>query len=234
MEEALSTQKHQWPLSWNRVNPLAGSRTFPDMSPAERLNLLRTLAIWSLTSSEVVSQTIKDSYKGSRRDDDLYQPLSVQHWGFDGDKRKYYLIEGQEDTTFRVYREANRASQHPQWWSVAETIDEVNALVEKLETKDTTQAARRLADKMKAAVPRFEASEEVSLRGLLDLHTRTDPFAETQTSRVPPSAQGAIHKARTWVLTLRRSHSRQAHTLHVLGQRRRVGRHRLTSLHEAF
>lgn len=163
MEEALSTQKHQWPLSWNRVNPLAGSRTFPDMSPAERLNLLRTLAIWSLTSSEVVSQTIKDSYKISRRDDDLNQALSVQHWGFDGDKRKYYLVEGQEDTTFRVYREANRLSQHPQWWSVAETIDEVNALVEKLETKDTTQAARRLADKMKAAVPRFEASEEVSL-----------------------------------------------------------------------
>ncbi|KEQ70914.1 hypothetical protein M436DRAFT_12892, partial [Aureobasidium namibiae CBS 147.97] len=160
MEEALSTQKHQWPLSWNRVNPLAGSRTFPDMSPAERLNLLRTLAIWSLTSSEIVSQTIKDSYKISRRDDDINQALSVQHWGFDGDKRKYYLIEGQEDTTFRVYREANRLSQHPQWWSVAETIDEVNALVEKLETKDTTQAARRLADKMKAAVPRFEASEE--------------------------------------------------------------------------
>ncbi|KAI4775079.1 hypothetical protein E4T52_09998 [Aureobasidium sp. EXF-3400] len=160
MEEALSTQKHQWPLSWNRVNPLAGSRTFPDMSPAERLNLLRTLAIWSLTSSEVVSQTIKDSYKITRRDDDINQPLSVQHWGFDGDKRKYYLIEGQEDTSFRVYREANRHSQHPQWWSVAETIDEVNALVEKLETKDTTQAARRLADKMKAAVPRFEASDE--------------------------------------------------------------------------
>ncbi|KAG9515834.1 hypothetical protein KCV07_g7181, partial [Aureobasidium melanogenum] len=160
MEEALSTQKHQWPLSWNRVNPLAGSRTFPDMSPTERLNLLRTLAIWSLTSSEIVSQTIKDSYKVSRREDDINQPLSVQHWGYDGDKRKYYLIEGQEDTSFRVYREANRLSQHPQWWSVAETIDEVNALAEKLETKDTTQAARRLADKIKAAVPRFEASEE--------------------------------------------------------------------------
>ncbi|KAH0395703.1 hypothetical protein KCU89_g10057, partial [Aureobasidium melanogenum] len=160
MEEALSTQKHQWPLSWNRVNPLAGSRTFPDMSPTERLNLLRTLAIWSLTSSEIVSQTIKDSYKVSRREDDINQPLSVQHWGYDGDKRKYYLIEGQEDTSFRVYREANRLSQHPQWWSVAETIDEVNALAEKLETKDTTQAARRLAEKIKAAVPRFEASEE--------------------------------------------------------------------------
>ncbi|KAI5254591.1 hypothetical protein E4T42_02330 [Aureobasidium subglaciale] len=160
MEEALSTQKHQWPLSWNRVNPLAGSRTFPDMSPAERLNLLRTLAIWSLTSSDVVSQTIKDSYKVSRREDDINQPLSVQHWGYDGDKRKYYLIEGQEDTSFRVYREANRLTQHPQWWSVAETIDGVNALVEKLETKDNTQAARRLAEKVKAAVPRFEASEE--------------------------------------------------------------------------
>jgi hypothetical protein len=171
MEEALSTQKHQWPLSWNRTNPLAGSRTFPDMSPAERLNLLRTLAIWSLTSSDLVSQTIKDSYKISRRDDDLNQPLSVQHWGFDGDKRKYYLIEGQEDTTFRVYREANRISQSPQWWSVAETIDEVNALVQKLETKDTTQAARRLADKIKSAVPRFEASEDVSLRTLY-IYTR--------------------------------------------------------------
>ncbi|THW69552.1 hypothetical protein D6D19_08311 [Aureobasidium pullulans] len=160
MEEALSTQKHQWPLSWNRVNPLAGSRTFPDMTPAERLNLLRTLAIWSLTSSDVVSQTIKDSYKINRREDDINQPLSVQHWGYDGDKRKYYLIEGQDDTSFRVYREANRSSQNPQWWSVAETIDEVNALAEKLETKDTTQAARRLADKVRAAVPRFEASEE--------------------------------------------------------------------------
>jgi hypothetical protein len=216
MEEALSTQKHQWPLSWNRVNPLAGSRTFPDMSPAERLNLLRTLAIWSLTSSELVSQTIKDSYKITRRDDDINQPLSVQHWGFDGDKRKYYLIEGQEDTSFRVYREANRHSQHPQWWSVAETIDEVNALVEKLETKDTTQAARRLADKMKAAVPRFEASDEVSLRRPSICTTNTDFFAETQTSRIPPSAQGTIHQTRTWFLALRRSHSRQAHTLHIL------------------
>lgn len=97
----------------------------------------------------------------------MNQPLSVQHWGYDGDRRKYYLIEGQEDTSFRVYREANRLSQQAQWWSVAETIDEVNALAEKLETKDTTQAARRLADKMKAAVPRFEASEEASLCSLI-------------------------------------------------------------------
>lgn len=163
MEEALSTQKHQWPRSWNRINPLAGSRTFTDMSADQRLNLLRTLAIWSLTSSEVVSQTIKDSYKISRHEDDLNQPLSVQHWGYDGDKRKYWLIEGQEDTSFRVYREANRFAPQPEWWSIADSIDEVKALSEKLETKDTTQAARRLATKINAAVPRFEASEEVCL-----------------------------------------------------------------------
>lgn len=167
MEEALSTQKHQWPKSWNRVNPLAGSRTFTDMSPTERLNLLRTLAIWSLTSSEAVSQTIKDSYKVSRHDDDLNQPLSVQHWGYDGDKRKYWLVEGQEDTSFRVYREANRFASDPQWWSIAESIEEVKALSEKLETKDTTQAARRLAAKINAAVPRFEISEDVSFRFLV-------------------------------------------------------------------
>jgi hypothetical protein len=184
MEEALSTQKHQWPLSWNRVNPLAGTRTFPDMSPAERLNLLRTLAIWSLTSSDVVSQTIKDSYKITRHEDDLNQPLSVQHWGYDGDKRKYYLIEGQEDTCFRVYREANRYAPEPQWWSIAETIDEVKALAEKLELKDTTQAARRLAVKINAAVPRFEASEEVRQFWLNIVHTGADLTAETQEARI--------------------------------------------------
>lgn len=233
MEEALSTQKHQWPLSWNRVNPLAGSRTFPDMTPAERLNLLRTLAIWSLTSSDVVSQTIKDSYKINRREDDINQPLSVQHWGYDGDKRKYYLIEGQDDTSFRVYREANRSSQNPQWWSVAETIDEVNALAEKLETKDTTQAARRLADKVRAAVPRFEASEEVSILRI-GFFTHTDSCAETQTTRVQTNAQGAIHKARTRFLPVRRSHPRQAHSIHILRQRRRVRCHGLTPLHKTF
>ncbi|PSK56504.1 hypothetical protein B9Z65_6128 [Elsinoe australis] len=160
LEEAMASQRPQWPASWNGQNPLSGSRNFNTMSPSERLNLLRTLVIWSLSSSEVISQMIKDAYKQSRHEDDLNQPLSVQSWGIDGDKRRYWLIEGQDDTDFRLYRETPKYSSENKWWSMAGSIDEIKAVADKLEKKDTTQAARRLATKITAAVPRFEATEE--------------------------------------------------------------------------
>lgn len=47
------------------------------------------------------------------------------------------------------------------WWSVAGDIDELKALAEKLEKEDGGQKARTLSAKMLAAVPRFEATEEV-------------------------------------------------------------------------
>lgn len=106
---------------------------------------------------------IKDSYKQTRHEDDLNQPLSVQPWGQDDDKRKYWLIEGQDDTSFRLYREGNRALKNILWRSVAGTIDEVKAVAETLETKHHSQASRRLASRIHAAVPRFEATEEVRI-----------------------------------------------------------------------
>jgi len=107
---------------------------------------------------------IKDQYKQSRHEDDLNQPLSVQPWGFDGDKRRFWLIEGQDDTSFRLYRESPRSDDHNTWWNIAGTIDEVKAVSDKLE-KDGTQAARRLSSRILAAIPRFESTEEVCLYG---------------------------------------------------------------------
>ena len=104
---------------------------------------------------------IATSYKQSRHDDDLNQPLSVQPWGSDGDKRRYYLIEGLDDTHFRVYRESNHMAIKRTWWSVASDIDELKVLSEKLEKEDGGQKARILSGKMLAAIPRFEATEEV-------------------------------------------------------------------------
>lgn len=49
------------------------------------------------------------------------------------------------------------------WWSVASDIDELKVLAEKLEKEDGGQKARVLSGKMLAAVPRFEATEEVCL-----------------------------------------------------------------------
>ena len=104
---------------------------------------------------------IQTSYKQSRHDDDLNQPLSVQPWGSDADKRRYYLIEGLDDTNFRIYRESSHLTKNRTWFSVAGSIDELKALAEKLNTQDGGQKARTLSAKMMAAIPRFEATEEV-------------------------------------------------------------------------
>lgn len=116
--------------------------------------------MWSLSSSDAISITIKDSYKQSRHADDENQPLSVQPWGRDGDKRRYFLVEGQDDTNFRVYREAHRYTRNAQWYNMAGSIEEVRVLAEKLEKEDSTQAARTLSQRIINAVPRFEATEE--------------------------------------------------------------------------
>lgn len=123
--------------------------------------MLKTLTIWALNTSEVISNIIKDSYKQSRHEDDLNQPLSVQPWGVDSRKRRYWLIEGQNDTTFRLYRESAHKATKNTWWSVAGTIDELKEVGGQLRAEGS-QAARRLADKFTAAIPRLEASDEVS------------------------------------------------------------------------
>ncbi|KAI9818550.1 MAG: hypothetical protein M1827_000609 [Pycnora praestabilis] len=159
LEEAVQTQKLQWPTAWSGKNPLSGGKTFSAMSPTERLTLLKTLVLWSLSSSEAVQGIIKESYKQVRHDDDLNQPLSVQPWGRDGDKRRYWLIEGQDDTHFRLYRESNPALKHNAWWSVAGTIEELKTVGQQLQ-EEGSQAARRLSERIILSVPRFEATEE--------------------------------------------------------------------------
>ena len=126
-----------------------------------QLTLLRTLILWSLSSSDVVKGIISTSYKQNRHDDDLNQPLSVQAWGSDADKRRYFLIEGQDDTHFRVYRESAHTGLKRTWWSVASDIDELKGLAEKLSKEDGGQKARLLSGRIMAAIPRFEATEEV-------------------------------------------------------------------------
>ncbi|OQO04587.1 hypothetical protein B0A48_09509 [Cryoendolithus antarcticus] len=164
LDEAVLSHKSQWPHRWQGANPLHGGKNFNNMPPEDRLYLIRTLIMWSLNSSELISAIIKDSYKQTRHSDDENQPLSVQPWGRDGDKRRYFLIEGQDDTTFRVYREANRYTKNFQWYNMAGNIDELRVLAEKLEKEDGSQVARTLGQRMLNAIPRFEASVEKRYR----------------------------------------------------------------------
>ncbi|KAI0902130.1 hypothetical protein F4806DRAFT_27018 [Annulohypoxylon nitens] len=160
LEDAIHSHKNQWTRDWEDQSPLSGGKTFTSMGPTERLTLLRTLVVWSLSSSEVIKGMINKSYKFGRHEDDLNQPLSVQPWGQDSDKRRYYLIEGLDDTHFRVYRESNPQGFNRTWWSVAGDIEELKALADKLQNSDGGPRAKKLAHKMLAAVPRFEATEE--------------------------------------------------------------------------
>ena len=145
-----------------------------------KLVLLKSLILWSLNTSEAISNMIKESYKQSRHDDDLNQPLSVQPWGKDGEKRRYWLVEGRDDTPFRLYRESNpaRSPKNHTWRSVAGTIDELNVVAQKLSI-DGTQAGRRLGDRITAAIPRFEATEEKRKRREYRL-TRKAQFARPE------------------------------------------------------
>lgn len=113
-----------------------------------------------MSSSDAVQAKIKESYKQSRRDDDLNQPLSVQPWGSDDLKRRYWLVEGLDDTHFRLYRESNPALKTNTWWSVAGNIDELKVVAEKLE-QDRSQHSKKLSEKIRLSIPRFEGSEEV-------------------------------------------------------------------------
>lgn len=113
-----------------------------------------------MSSSDSVKALINQSYKQNRHEDDLNQPRSVQPWGSDADKRRYFLVEGQDDTAFRVYRESNPAGTNRTWWSVASTIEELQALADKLQNKYGGPKSKALSFKMLQAIPRFEAGEE--------------------------------------------------------------------------
>ncbi|KAK2742322.1 hypothetical protein FQN57_005410 [Myotisia sp. PD_48] len=158
-EEAIHTHASQWPKAWEGKNPLHGGGSFATMTPDEKLALLKTLVIWALSSSDTVQTKIKESYKQTRHDHDRNQPLSVQHWGTDGSKRRYWLIEGLDDTHFRLYRESPPTAKKNTWWSVAGTIPELRAVAESLATERFT-SAKELSQKIINSIPRFEGSEE--------------------------------------------------------------------------
>lgn len=152
--------KPQWPREWQDRSPLAGGATFQSISPEQRLLLLKTLTLWALGYSDAVKALINSSYNQKRTADDLNQPLSVQPWGHDSEKRRYYLVEGDDNTSFRIYREGNPAALYNrQWISVAGSIDEAKALAEKL-GKDNGQNARKLSRSILNNIANFEEKEE--------------------------------------------------------------------------
>ncbi|KAH7359725.1 hypothetical protein BKA66DRAFT_426936 [Pyrenochaeta sp. MPI-SDFR-AT-0127] len=180
LEEAIQTQKSQWPKEWSG-NPLTGGRNFNNMTATERITLLHTLVLWSLNQNEQVKAMITNAYKSRTTKDrlDTNIPLSVQPWGRDGDRRRYWLVEGQNDTHFRIYRESDPKLKKVQWFSVAGSIEELQVLAKKLEEDDGHKEAKALSERMINAIPRFEASEVKRKRREYRLH-RTAAFTRPE------------------------------------------------------
>ncbi|KIV91122.1 hypothetical protein PV10_05699 [Exophiala mesophila] len=160
LEDAVSSNHHQWLTAWKGVSPIQGGKTFNSMSPEERLSLLKALALWSLNQSEILQSLIKESYKQTRKDDDRNQPRSVQPWFSDQYRRKYWLVEGLEDSHFRIYRENDgKTAKTNTWFSVAGSIPELVMLADKF-SDEHTQNSKVNSDKLRSAIPRFEAGDE--------------------------------------------------------------------------
>ena len=148
-----------------------------------QLNLLKALVTWALSSSDAVQALLKESYKQVRREDDINQPLSIQPWGQDGQKRKYWLIEGQDDTEFRLYRESNTKRKTVTWWSVAGDVDELKTVAARL-AEEGSQAARRLSERIGFAFPRLESSLEVSSAAWGTLPSVADPSRNARNATI--------------------------------------------------
>jgi hypothetical protein len=160
-----------------------------------QITLLHTLCLWSLNQNEQVKVMIANAYKSRTTKDklDTNIPLSVQPWGLDGEKRRYWLVEGQNDTHFRVYRETDpHKTKKVKWFSVAGDIEELRAVATKLEEEDGRKEAKALGERMVHAIPRFEASEVVCLFGphrmsFYSHESRSESVASIDSSAMLPS-----------------------------------------------
>jgi hypothetical protein len=124
---------------------------------------------------------IKESYKQTRRDDDRNQPRSVQPWFSDQYRRKYWLVEGLEDSHFRIYRENDgKTAKTNTWFSVAGSIPEVTALADKF-GEEHTQNSKVISDKLRSAIPRFEAGDDVCQSHYFSCLQTTNIGTETKT-----------------------------------------------------
>jgi hypothetical protein len=95
-----------------------------------------------------------------------------------------------------VYRESNHTAIKRTWWSVASDIDELKALAEKLSKEDGGQKARLLSSKIVAAIPRFEATEEVRSTQNHRFEATLTFLLEAKTPRIQTNTQESVQASR--------------------------------------
>ncbi|KAK9238886.1 hypothetical protein V1525DRAFT_340462 [Lipomyces kononenkoae] len=160
IEEAISTHGSAYWGQHNHNGPFRGGYTFVTLDWNGRLEFLMALMHWSLISSDGVRKVLSNGYSGNRLEDDRNCELAVSPIGMDSERRRYYLVEGLNDTRFRLFRETNPRKRFVNWTSVASTHDELRRYIEELKESDTSRHGKALTEKLAAELPRLEAGEQ--------------------------------------------------------------------------
>ncbi|KAK9448751.1 uncharacterized protein V1518DRAFT_374249 [Limtongia smithiae] len=159
LEEAVSSYGAAYWGMRNPTGPLPSGRRFVNLQWEDRLEILLALVHWALTASDGVRAVLAEGYSGSRTEDDRTCPLAVSPIGMDGERRRYYLIEGQNETRFRLFQETNPRKRLVNWTSIASTAVELAAFMTKIQATDTSRNARILCERLSKAMPRLEAAD---------------------------------------------------------------------------
>ncbi|KAK9470574.1 uncharacterized protein V1510DRAFT_369953, partial [Dipodascopsis tothii] len=105
MEEVINVHISEIPEDWRGINPLSGGISFKMLELKYKLSILKSLVYWALGSSEQIKSVVAEAYVGNRDGDDSNCFLSVKPIGEDKLRRRYHLIQGTDDTRFRICRQ---------------------------------------------------------------------------------------------------------------------------------
>ncbi|KAK9467434.1 hypothetical protein V1512DRAFT_205996 [Lipomyces arxii] len=161
LEEAVSINGAiYWGLARHN-GPFKSNKSFVSLDWEGRLEVLVALVHWALASSDQIRKLLAKGYSAGRLEDDRNCPLAVMPLGMDGERRRYYIIEGLNDAKFRLFRETNPRKQLVNWTPIASSAAEVEQCAEKLANEDTDKSrnAKTLAAKLRAEATRLEGCE---------------------------------------------------------------------------
>lgn len=139
-------------------NPFAGDKGFGDVGWEERLVFLRVLVDWSLLNCDALKKVIDLEYSGSRQKGDKKVGISVQPMGLDADRQRYFLVGGQQETTFRFYKETDPFDEIVNFTPVAGDVQELTNFAETL-VGDPSRHVKNLHNTVLADLPRLQEIE---------------------------------------------------------------------------
>ncbi|KAK9456324.1 hypothetical protein V1511DRAFT_457684 [Dipodascopsis uninucleata] len=183
-----------WGVLKGSSGPLAGGKSFKRLGWEDRLQILVAVVYWALASSEAVRKVLLSNYSIQRCNGDKNCALAVLPLGMDGERKRYYLIEGLNDTRFRLYCETNPRKKIVNWTAVASSVEELKQLEQNLRETDNSRNAKILCERLSKQLARLE--QGVIKRRRRDVQSQRKMEAEESVA-LAHKRDGGIYHGRT-------------------------------------